>query len=575
MPGLEVRSDGRLYYNNRLIRKLYLDGQELFSQNYTLLTKNLAANLIDKVQAIEHHTENPLLRGIERSDETVLNLQVKAERKTRLMGNVAVESGTLKRGSLNGSLFSLKGRTKVGIIGSANTIGQEVASPFPNALTGDAAFMSLAPVVKSQRLANVGLGIITPNEVERRRFLFNQAALLGTDVNVQLFRNLKLKVEGNGWRDRQQAEAITTTELTLPERKIRLQDSIRQTEKPRQWNGRLRLDYTPGTRQSFRWIAEMNSQEQTQRNQLYTANLALTERVRLGSTLRSQSQHHELEWVHKLRSQDAFVVTTNLTSVTQPLTADFTSQRYALFYGLNPADYPGLHYDIHQRRNQWQASMFWKASRSKDSTSQSKTYWKVGIESHWQSDGFRSGYSGPELPDSSWAIAGAYRQWVVVPLAEVKQQNRRWGYTFQVTLPWYQLEHTEAVRRANLRSTRMQPNGMLGLSYQTPSLRQLFSLNLTHRVQVPGVESIWDSFQPSSYRSFYRGLAAFRPVKTTSGLLLFRHNQLASYQTLMGNISYQLRSKGVIPRYTVTDLFSFSSLVPFEGSIQDWHIGGS
>ncbi|PMD86667.1 hypothetical protein BWI97_26135, partial [Siphonobacter sp. BAB-5405] len=129
MPGLEVRSDGRLYYNNRLIRKLYLDGQELFSQNYTLLTKNLAANLIDKVQAIEHHTENPLLRGIERSDETVLNLQVKAERKTRLMGNLAVESGTLKRGSLNGSLFSLKGRTKVGIIGSANTIGQEVASP--------------------------------------------------------------------------------------------------------------------------------------------------------------------------------------------------------------------------------------------------------------------------------------------------------------------------------------------------------------------------------------------------------------------------------------------------------------
>ncbi|MDR6197304.1 hypothetical protein [Siphonobacter sp. SORGH_AS_0500] len=573
LPGLRMNSEGKLFYNNRLIKKIFLDGQELFSQNYTLLTKNLSADLIDKIQAISNYTENPLLRGIEQSDEPVLNLEVKAHRKTKLMGNATAELGTLERGSLNGSLFSLKGPTKLGLIGSANNVGRELLVPTARWYNEDDAFQSLTPLLTPQMNQGVGLGITTPFNVARKRFLFNKGALLGTDVNVKLSKQLKLKLEGSGWQDQQWAESVMRNVNLLPNSQVEYRDSTWQFEKPREINGRLRLDYTPGARHSIRWLSDVSSQDNPQRNFIHSFNRTLSERLHLQSSIRTQQQAHQVEWVHKLNNRNALVASSQYRFRSQPLQATFGSRRYASFNRSDSTGIPLLLHRINYRSQQWQSSVIWKGSRGKNIINKPSIYWKAGIETHLQQDTFDSRFSLNEHPlaDSSWSNRGDYRQWLIVPLVEFKHQREHWHFDLKGRWPYYSITFREHVRNTYIQSDRLQPTGQVHLSYHTTASHQYLSLLLARELRLPPVESLWDGYLLSSYRSLTKGLLAFRPVETSRAELGFHHNSSKSYLRASGKISYQLQSGGTLHGYTINDLFSVNTLIPFKGSRYDWH----
>lgn len=77
LPGIQVEDNGTVKYKGREISKLLLDGDDLFSNNYAIGTKNISADIIDQVQALENWSENPLMKGIEDSQEVALNLKLK------------------------------------------------------------------------------------------------------------------------------------------------------------------------------------------------------------------------------------------------------------------------------------------------------------------------------------------------------------------------------------------------------------------------------------------------------------------------------------------------------------------
>jgi hypothetical protein len=77
LPGVEVDGSGRLKYKGKEVKKLLLDGDDLFQDNYTLGGKNVKAEHIAGVEAIQSYSDNPLLRGIENSDEVAINLKFK------------------------------------------------------------------------------------------------------------------------------------------------------------------------------------------------------------------------------------------------------------------------------------------------------------------------------------------------------------------------------------------------------------------------------------------------------------------------------------------------------------------
>ena len=77
LPGLDVAENGKLKYRGKTVASVQLDGDDLFGYNYTIGTKNISIDMVDQIEAIENYSKNPLLKGIENSDNVALNLKLK------------------------------------------------------------------------------------------------------------------------------------------------------------------------------------------------------------------------------------------------------------------------------------------------------------------------------------------------------------------------------------------------------------------------------------------------------------------------------------------------------------------
>ncbi len=96
MPGMEVNDNtGEIKYKGKSVETVQLDGEDLFSGNYTIGTKNINVGMIEQVQAIENFSSNKLLKGLESDGKVALNLKLK-KNITDVSGSVNSSLGTFK-----------------------------------------------------------------------------------------------------------------------------------------------------------------------------------------------------------------------------------------------------------------------------------------------------------------------------------------------------------------------------------------------------------------------------------------------------------------------------------------------
>jgi len=122
LPGIEVKTNGEIKFKGKSIKKLMLDGDDLFGNNYTLGTRNINVNIIDKIQGIENYEDNPLLKGLQDSDEVALNIVLK-KGKTDFSINNELSYGIENRWSIYSSGLLVNKKTKAFSLLSYNNIG--------------------------------------------------------------------------------------------------------------------------------------------------------------------------------------------------------------------------------------------------------------------------------------------------------------------------------------------------------------------------------------------------------------------------------------------------------------------
>lgn len=83
LPGVEVDSDGKIKAGGKEVTKILVDGKEFFSDDPKVASKNLPANMIDKLQVVDRKSDLARLTGVDDGEEeTVINLTVKKGMKT-------------------------------------------------------------------------------------------------------------------------------------------------------------------------------------------------------------------------------------------------------------------------------------------------------------------------------------------------------------------------------------------------------------------------------------------------------------------------------------------------------------
>ncbi len=94
-PGFQVDKDGKITAQGKTVQKVLVDGEEFFGDDPTLVTKNLRADMVDKVQLYEKKSDQAAFTGIDDGKTTTtLNLKLKQDKKNGLFGKVNSNIGT-------------------------------------------------------------------------------------------------------------------------------------------------------------------------------------------------------------------------------------------------------------------------------------------------------------------------------------------------------------------------------------------------------------------------------------------------------------------------------------------------
>jgi len=108
LPGVEVGTDGSITANGKTVTKFLVNGKEFFSDDPKVASKNLPAEMVDKLQVVDRKSDMARLTGVDDGeDETVINLTFKKNMNQGWFGTIEGGYGTDHRymGSFNVNRF--------------------------------------------------------------------------------------------------------------------------------------------------------------------------------------------------------------------------------------------------------------------------------------------------------------------------------------------------------------------------------------------------------------------------------------------------------------------------------------
>src|SRR5260221_4160282 len=95
LPGIQVDKNGKITAQGEAVKKVLVDGEEFFGDDPTLVTQNLRADMVDKVQVYDKKSDQAAFTGIDdgQRDKTI-NLKLKDGKKNGYFGRATAGAGT-------------------------------------------------------------------------------------------------------------------------------------------------------------------------------------------------------------------------------------------------------------------------------------------------------------------------------------------------------------------------------------------------------------------------------------------------------------------------------------------------
>jgi hypothetical protein len=112
LPGVQVGTDGRLTFNGKEVEAVMIEGENLTEANYQVLTRNLNAATVDRIQVVQQFQENRLMRDVAASDKVGINLTIDRKFKGKLSGSTDLALGTNDRRQADINLIYLRQKIK-------------------------------------------------------------------------------------------------------------------------------------------------------------------------------------------------------------------------------------------------------------------------------------------------------------------------------------------------------------------------------------------------------------------------------------------------------------------------------
>jgi hypothetical protein len=126
LPGVEVAKDGSITAQGETIKRVRVDGKDFMGNDPLLATKNLPADMIDKIQIIDDMSDQSKFSGVDDGNrEKIINITTRQDKKNGFFGNSTLGYGTNDRYDVNINVNKFKNDEQMSVIGQFNNVNKQ------------------------------------------------------------------------------------------------------------------------------------------------------------------------------------------------------------------------------------------------------------------------------------------------------------------------------------------------------------------------------------------------------------------------------------------------------------------
>lgn len=129
LPGVQVDRDGNITAQGKQVTRIKVNGKDFFTGDPRTATREIPAEMIDKVQVVDDYGDQAALSGVRDGEaEKVINLQLKKDKSAGYLARGTAGYGTSERYQANGTLQYFNNNQQLSIIGNSNNINTSTFS---------------------------------------------------------------------------------------------------------------------------------------------------------------------------------------------------------------------------------------------------------------------------------------------------------------------------------------------------------------------------------------------------------------------------------------------------------------
>lgn len=126
LPGVEVDSDGKITAQGEQVRRVMVDGKNFFGSDPKLATRNLPADVVEKVQVYDKKSDQAVFSGIDDGQrEKTINLSLKPEKRNGAFGTLMAGAGTDDRFQARANLNRFSKGRQLSFLGMGNNVNEQ------------------------------------------------------------------------------------------------------------------------------------------------------------------------------------------------------------------------------------------------------------------------------------------------------------------------------------------------------------------------------------------------------------------------------------------------------------------
>lgn len=546
LPGIEVQKDGSIKAHGKSITKLMIEGEDLFDQNYKLLSKNLDAKVLDAVQIIDAFEDNPILKKMNNSEKVALNLKLKKDKQNIWFGNITAGAGIVSenRWKEGVNLGILKKKFKLFYLADYNNLGEKASSLIKES-TINLDFFGEDKIEKTTKKQY----IINSNEnstFSKSQSIFNKAFFNSLSFTSKIKPNLTLRGVVYFTNDNQIQNSLSQTVYNINENPIINNEVSHYSGNKSLSSGEFELKYIGNEKNYLTNLFIYKNNPNT-----IGSNLLFNDsKINQHSKIQNQTFYNHFNHSYSLSNRTIlhnyiYFGNDNLNeknNLNSPFLNDFLKTNpdaTILQSSFNKNQYFGIKSKLLSRYNQLEYVLAFQYENSKES--------------------IYSNFTIDNTPQENYKNDTSLRQDLLSLENTIRYNlNSKIDFTFNLKYTYDTFNRNDADENFSVF------NPTLAFNLKKTSIGN-FKLSYSENNSLPEINYLSRNFQLIDYRTFRKGISVIDLLKNQNVALYYTFFNDEKRFSITSNLSYVNSKKILNSEGTITENFNFENYLITNG----------